>query len=216
MFQSLKNIKLGFAIIITSLLCACTPDDLELPPLILSPIATVVLEGHDLDINLTVVNGPDSVSCFNGAVVLSAEEGSATYSGTINHSLLSLGANTVVCTASNSVGSFDMAAGTIFVVENGAVPVITGVSSVTINDADGAIDVALIASANNVEGATYSLASSSSLPDGLSINSSTGNLVGTIDVVSQQVFNIAVTATTVAGSGDTGSIMITINNTGGN
>ncbi|HEY9034038.1 MAG TPA: putative Ig domain-containing protein [Pseudomonadales bacterium] len=175
-----------------------------LPPAIFPVGILYAVTGDDVPISLTVSNNPSSVSCQGGAVVL-AKVATDTWEGIVPAGLLSLGDNTLNCKASNKYGSISQTVGTIVVIDN-VPPALVTFSSVTVYDNNGgtAINEPLVdtGASSNLDGASYALdASSAPLPAGLSIDSDSGNLTGTIDVASQQtVTDIYLQATTAAGS----------------
>lgn len=224
--QGFKNMKTSrftlkcaalFATIVA--LAACVP-----PPVFYSTVAVFAVQGNDVGISVNVSNSPTSVTCFNGAVTLTRGSGD-THSGTVPTAQISTaGSHPVVCNATNANGSITATVGAIVVIPN-TPPTVVGLTTAEATSPGGAVVVLdrngnqsinepLIdtAATSNVTGAVYVLdASSDALPGSLGIDTTNGNLVGTVNVTGQSFqTNIVVRATTVAGTDTTQGITLYI------
>ncbi len=193
-------------------LTACVP-----PPFFLSLINIYAIDnGSDVDFVLVVPNEPTSIACFNGNVIMDKTDAN-TFVGTASY-LNDLGGKpgitTVNCTASNATGSITAYVGTITLVEN-QMPVLVTLSPVIVYDNGGAIaiDQPLVdtEASSYLAGATYTKASGTSLPNGLSINPANGHLVGTTTLTEDfHATDIVLNATTVVGSDASNAIDLTV------
>lgn len=202
--------KLATLVSLSALLTAC------IPPAFFSTLQQYAVDnGSDVYFSVFIANNPTSVTCFNGNVVMS-KTAANTYSGYADYTtdlVNSPGTNPVTCTASNAYGTSTAALGFIELIPNVA-PNIVMLSTQTICGNDGMknFDEPLVdfVSTTNVTGAVYTL-TAGSLPSGLSIDSTNGNLVGTTAAGDFTVTPLRITATTVAGADESSDFTIQIN-----
>lgn len=216
--KSLKKLALTSATLILSLLLtSCDGLSLSFPPLIYSNLAKYAVDdGSNVDFTVTVLYNPTSVTCFDTNAVTMANSGTNTWSGTAsytNNLPVKSGSNPVSCTATNANGSTTTAVGFIALIPD--VPpdlVMLPTQSICGNDGSKNFNEPLVdfVSTTNVMGAVYQL-TAGSLPAGLSINSTNGNLVGTSAAGNFTATPLVMTATTVAGADDSATFTIQIN-----
>ncbi len=160
--------------------------------------------------DLTVV----SASAPNGAVVINAD-GTLTYTPNANFN----GNDVITYTISDGEGGTDTAVFTMFVnaVNDGPVPVGSLPPQANV-DADNGVSVATAGGFSDIDGPTINY-SATGLPSGLSINSSTGEITGTIDNSASQggtngVYSVTITATDFQGTPATQTFAWTVTNPG--
>ncbi|CAA0116602.1 Uncharacterised protein [BD1-7 clade bacterium] len=186
----------------------------QAPPLFISFVNEVSLAGQDVGISVNVSGSPNSVTCFNGAVVMNSEDGH-TYVGTVPQYLLETGENVVNCNARNDSGNISLPVGLIVVIPNIA-PSINTISDAQIHDNNGsvAVNVNLLANGgDNLLSVSYRIKTGvglDALPTGLSINSDNGRLVGTVDVDGTQSYQFQIEAVNLAGMDTSNPFTLTI------
>lgn len=207
--MSLSVSRIMAVICLSLLLTAC------FPPAFYSTVNVyAVANGSDVGFVIKVANDPASVTCFGGDVVMAWVDGD-TWQGTADYTNDLGGApgiTAVSCTAANRYGTVTSNVGRISLIEN-QLPQIVMLSNVTICGNDGTLQInePLVDMANSLymTGATYAL-TQGSLPSGLIINSTTGNLQGTPAAGNYNMNNLKMTATTMVGSDQSNNFSITI------
>ena len=164
-----------------------------------APVTIAVL-GNDADIDgdpLTVI----SASAPNGTVVINPD-GTITYTPTLNFN----GTDTITYQISDGKGGFSTATVTVTVVPLNDAPVASPPLAPQSNPDGAVVSVPTAASFSDVDGdvLTYAVAG---LPAGLTINSTTGIISGTIDRSASQIAGgvYSVTVTASDGKGGTAS-----------
>ena len=195
--------------LLSALLTAC------IPPAFYSAVNVYAVDnGNDVSFSVKVANDPASVTCFNGGVTMSWVSGD-TWQGIADYTndlTTRPGQNTVSCSASNSYGSVTSTVGKITLIENQPPNIImlSGISicgnfeSISINE-----PLVDMGSSTYMTGATYAL-TQGTLPAGLSINSANGNLIGTPATGDHNINGLKMTATTLAGSDESGVFSVSI------
>ncbi|MBD2843552.1 Ig-like domain-containing protein, partial [Erythrobacter rubeus] len=172
---------------------------------------TVDVIGNDFDPDGDTIN-VISASANNGTVVINPDN-TLTYTPNTNFS----GPDVISYTISDGEGGTDTAVFNIFVNAQNDPPTTVGSLPPQSNlDADGGISVATAGAFNDIDGpsATYS---ATGLPPGLSIDSTTGEITGTIDNSASQggfggVYSVAVTLSDGAGGSATQNFSWTVTN----
>ncbi len=203
--------KVAAVLAVSIVLTACV-EELSAFPQFKTAIQEVALEGYSVPITLKVGNDSYNVACFSGATTLSPTGNVDEFSGVVDQGLLEVGENIVACEASNASGRIGYPVGVIIVLENGAAPSLVA-SNKTVSDGNGNVwlNIDLIDSGENLVFPSYSLApSSDALPSGLSVDASSGNIKGFTNVVGDQSYSIVLRASTLAGSGDSAPVTLTI------
>ncbi len=178
-----------------------------------TPVTVNVLANDrdpDGDAPLTVV----AASAPNGTVVINAD-GTLTYTPNADFN----GNDVITYTISDGEGGTDTAVYnmTVVAVNDGPVPVGSLPPQASV-DADGGVSVATASGFSDIDGPTISY-SAAGLPPGLSINSNTGEITGTIDNSASQggtngVYNVTITATDFQGTPATQVFVWTVTNPG--
>lgn len=164
----------------------------------------------DGDTPLTVV----AASAPNGTVVINAD-GTLTYTPNANFN----GNDVITYTISDGEGGTDTAVYNMTVVAVNDGPEAVGSLPPQANvDADGGVSVATASGFSDIDGPTTNY-SAAGLPPGLSINSNTGEITGTIDNSASQggtngVYNVTITATDFQGTPATQTFAWTVTNPG--
>lgn len=164
----------------------------------------------DGDAPLTVI----SASAPNGTVVINAD-GTLTYTPNANFN----GNDVITYTISDGEGGTDSAVYNMTVVAVNDGPEAVGSLPPQTNvDADGGVSVATASGFRDIDGPTTSY-SAAGLPPGLSINSGTGEITGTIDNSASQggtngVYTVTITATDFQGTPATQTFAWTVTNPG--
>ncbi|GAA0477594.1 hypothetical protein GCM10009096_19360 [Parasphingorhabdus litoris] len=160
--------------------------------------------------DLTVI----SASASNGTVVINPD-GTLTYTPNANFN----GNDVITYTISDGEGGTDTAVFnmTVVAVNDGPQPVGTLPPQVNV-DADAGVSVATAGGFTDIDGPTISY-SATGLPPGLSINSTTGEITGTIDNSASQggtngVYTVTITATDFQGTPATQTFSWTVTNPG--
>ncbi len=200
----------------TTLLIAISLSACIAPPAFYTTVTKYAVDnGSNVTFSVNVANNPTTVTCFNGNVIMS-KTATNTYTGTANYSLdlvNSPGTNNITCTASTSRATTTAAVGFIELIPNVA-PNLVMLSTQTVcgNDGTKNFNTPLVnfVSTTYVTGAVYTL-TAGTLPSGLSIDTTNGNLVGTTAAGNYTVNPLKMTATTVAGANESSNFQIQIN-----
>lgn len=208
MFKNLLRISLLLSL--SSLLTAC------FPPTFYSVVNLYAEQdesspGGDVTFTIKVGNSPTSVKCFGGSITMTNTSGDSFQGTAIQPTHLVLGQNKINCTAYNDFGSLTSDVGAITIVDSA--PTVVMLPTVTVNDNCGteSIDVILIdtATSSDLGGATYALgATSAALTSPLTINASTGRLVGIPPVGTYSDISLIINAENAAGNTDSSSFTV--------
>ena len=194
------------------LFVGCDGLNITLPPVFQPTLYKYAVDdGSNVPFTVTVYNSPTSVTCVikTGSTITLTNSGTDQWSGTALYSSdfknysadPDSGVNSVSCTAINATGSSTTAVGTIELIPNSP-PNIVIIQPMNICGNGGSRtynDTLVDPSSTYLAGATYTL-TKGTLPTGLGIDSSTGNLIGTLTAGDFSATSLAITATTVAGS----------------
>jgi len=164
----------------------------------------------DGDAPLTVI----AASAPNGSVVINAD-GTLTYTPNADFN----GNDVITYTISDGEGGTDTAVYnmTVVAVNDGPMPVGSLPPQANV-DADGGVSVATAGGFSDIDGPTINY-SAAGLPPGLSINSNTGEITGTVDNSASQggangVYTVTITATDFQGTPATQTFAWTVTNPG--
>jgi hypothetical protein len=185
------------------------------PPTFYSTVIVYAVDnGSNVDFTVKVSNNPTSVTCFNNSVTMTRTSGD-NFTGTADYTndlLVRPGKNTVNCKAVGSNSTITSTVGFIELIPD-VPPNVVIIQPVDIcgNNGSLSLDEPLIKfpDTTNVTGASYTL-TQGTLPSGLSIKSSNGNLIGTATAGDHLITNLAITANTAAGSDESALFDVTL------
>ncbi|CAA0125607.1 Uncharacterised protein [BD1-7 clade bacterium] len=200
----------------------------SLPAVFSSVILSFVYEGNDVNFSINAINGPEAVTCRanDNAVTLTKGETTdrtVTFNGTFTASQLIAGRNAVNCTVTGKDNSITANVGGIYVVNATNIADIAGqVNLLATRDltltrpstGTTAVDKkALVYGGFDLPQITFTL-QGGTLPSGLSVNATTGNIEGDITNANAtgNFDNIVIRASTNgAGNIDFDEFSITVN-----
>jgi hypothetical protein len=217
MYALRKFTQTSISLFCCLLLTACDGLNFNFPPAFTGGLAKYFVDnGSNVYFTVTILYNPTSVTCFTTNPVTMTNTGTNQWSGTAdytNNLPNSPGTNAVSCTASNAYGTTTAAVGFIELIPN-VPPNLVMLSTQTICGNDGTKNfnepLVNFVSSTYVTGAAYSL-TAGTLPAGLTIDSTNGNLIGTTTAATTTVNPLKMTATTAAGVDESNNFSIQIN-----